>query len=372
MKSNHKAILVLEDGRVFQGISLGTAGEVLGEVCFNTSLTGYQEILTDPSYCGQMVTMTYPLIGNTGVNFEDVESRKPWLSGFIVKENSPIVSNHRAKGSLDEYLKKHNICGLQGIDTRSLVRHIRTVGALKGAISTVDFDLKRLVKKVKKFPGMAGKDLVKEVTCKEVYKFQEGVFKKPLYHVVVVDCGVKKNILRQLVSLGCTVTVVPASTSASDILQQHPSGVLLSNGPGDPEPVTDVIQMARELMGKVALFGICLGHQILGLALGGKTYKMKFGHRGGNQPVMYLPTKKVEITSHNHGFSLDINSLKGKQIEVTHINLNDQTVEGFRHKKFPLCAVQYHPEAAPGPHDASYLFQDFINMMKGKRHAKTY
>jgi len=369
-----KAILALADGRVFRGYKFGAEGETGGEVVFNTSMTGYQEILTDPSYCGQMVTMTYPLIGNYGVNTEDVESSKPWVSGFIVKEYSEYPSNFRSEGSLDSYLNSYNIVGIQGIDTRALVKHIRDFGAQQGVISTTDLDADSLVKKAKARPGMAGQDLVKEVTCEKPYKWKEATWSlgvgyseimKPKLNVVVFDFGVKRNILRILASHGCDITVVPANTSAEEVLSMNPDGVMLSNGPGDPEPVTYAIESIRGLLGRVPVFGICLGHQLLGIAMGGKTYKLKFGHRGGNQPVMDLtnPSRRVEITSQNHGFAVDVVSL-GDDVELTHVNLNDDTVEGLRHKEVPAFSVQYHPEASPGPHDSNYLFERFIAMME--------
>ena len=361
-----RAVLLLEDGTRFEGEGFGAQGEVFGEVVFNTSITGYQEIITDPSYKGQIVLMTYPLIGNYGVNEEDVESRKPWLEGFIVKELSSIHSNWRSTMSLDEYLKKHNIVGIQGIDTRALTRHLRMKGAQQGVISFTDFDINSLMKKLKASPRLVGVDLVKEVTCKEPYDWSEklGAVKHKLkYKVVVLDCGVKFNILRNLVSVGCKVKVMPARTSIEEILKLRPDGLLLSNGPGDPEAVTYVIETARKLLGKLPIFGICLGHQMLGLALGGKTYKLKFGHHGGNHPVKDLKTGKISITSQNHGFNVDMRSIPDKKAVMTHINLYDNTAEGLEHKKLKLFSVQYHPEAGPGPHDAGYLFERFVKMM---------
>lgn len=354
-----KAILALEDGTIFEGASFGSTGEQTGEVVFNTSMTGYQEILTDPSYKGQIVTMTYPLIGNYGINPEDFESEKPHLSGFVVREASRIVSNWRANMSLNEFLKKHKIIGIEGIDTRALTLHIRSVGAMKGVISTRDLDPSSLIKKAKESRGLVGVDLVKEVSCKKLYTWN----KKGKYKVVLIDCGAKYNIMRDLAARGCQITVVPAKTSAKKILSLKPDGVMLSNGPGDPAAVTYVIETVGKLIGKVPLFGICLGHQMLGLALGGKTYKLKFGHRGANQPVMDLRTRKVEITSQNHGFCVDMEGLNNKEVELTHINLNDQTLEGLRHKKHPLFSVQYHPEASAGPRDSKYLFDEFIRNM---------
>ncbi|MBI3596882.1 MAG: glutamine-hydrolyzing carbamoyl-phosphate synthase small subunit [Nitrospirae bacterium] len=365
-----KAILALADGRVFKGFGFGfgAEGEGIGEVVFNTSMTGYQEILSDPSYRGQLVTMTYPLIGNTGVNDQDVESSQPFLSGFIVREYTDDPSNWRATGNLDAYLKRHRIVGIQGIDTRALTKHIRDVGAQQGIISTVELDEKRLVKRAAESPGLVGRDLVKEVSCEKPYEWMEGSWGSQIsnfksFKVVVYDFGVKRNILRRLIDVGCAVTVVPAWTKASEVLSMNPDGIVLSNGPGDPEGVPYAIEAARSLIGKKPIFGICLGHQILGLAMNGKTYKLKFGHHGGNQPVMDLTTKKVEITAQNHGFAVDVDSI-GTEIELTHINLNDRTVEGMRHRKLPIFSIQYHPEASPGPHDARYLFNRFVEMMK--------
>jgi len=358
-----KALLVLEDGTVFEGTSFGASGESFGEVVFNTSMTGYQEILTDPSYRGQIIIMTYPLIGNYGINEEDFESEKPHLSGFIVRENSRIVSNHRANMSLDQFLKKHNVIGIEGIDTRKLTLHIRSAGAMKGVISTKDLNPKSLVKKAKASRGLVGIDLVKEVSCKKIYQWN----KKGKFKVVLLDCGAKFNIMRDLAERDCQVTVVPAKTSAKKILSLKPDGVMLSNGPGDPSAVTYVIETVKELIGKVPIFGICLGHQMLGLALGGKTYKLKFGHRGANHPVMDLSTRKVEITTQNHGFCVDMKTLNPKEAILTHINLNDQTLEGLRHKKYPVFSVQYHPEASSGPHDSKYLFDEFIKEIKNAK-----
>jgi carbamoyl-phosphate synthase small subunit len=376
-----KALLALADGTVFTGTSFGAEGEAIGEVVFNTSLTGYQEILTDPSYKGQLVTMTYTEIGNVGVNPEDVESRRPFVEGFIVKEYWERQSNWRAKQSLGDYLKAHGIVGIQGIDTRALVRHLRDHGAQEGVISTVDLDSQCLAAKAKAAPSLVGRDLVKEVTCSEPYDWNQGHWElgrgytvqsskfkvqsstAQRFFVVAYDYGVKFNILRNLVEAGCQVRVVPAHTPASDVLALKPDGVFLSNGPGDP----DAVQYARDnvaaLIGKVPIFGICLGHQIMGLALGGKTYKLKFGHHGGNHPVMDLATRKVEITAQNHGFCVDVDSLHGRT-ELTHINLNDKTVEGLAHKDYPLFSVQYHPESSPGPHDANYLFRRFTTLME--------
>ncbi len=355
-----KAKIVLEDGRIFQGYSFGAGGTTFGEVVFNTSMAGYQEILTDPSYKGQIVTMTYPLIGNYGVNKQDVESSKPFVEAFIVKECSRIASNWRSNDTLASYLKKNNIMGIDGVDTRALTRHTRLQGAMKAVISTEDLDEKSLLKKVKASSGLLGIDLVKEVTCVKAYSWND----EGKYHVVVLDCGVKLNILRSLALNGCKVTVVPAQTSAEEILKYKPDGLMLSNGPGDPEPVKYVIETVRSLIGKLPIFGICLGQQMIGLALGGKTYKLKFGHHGGNQPVKDLKTGKVDITVQNHGFCVDIDSLNKDDIEITHINLNDKTLEGIAHKKLPLFSVQFHPEACPGPHDSAYLFDNFVKMIK--------
>ncbi|WP_321531753.1 glutamine-hydrolyzing carbamoyl-phosphate synthase small subunit [uncultured Desulfuromonas sp.] len=368
-----KAILALADGRVFHGQSIGAVGETFGEVVFNTSMSGYQEILTDPSYHGEIVTMTYPQIGNCGVNTEDVESDKPHLAGFVVKEICEFPSNWRSEISLNEYLQQNNIVGIQGIDTRALVKHIRDHGAQTGVISTVDLDVDSLVAKARQAPGLVGRDLVKEVTTAESYTWTQGVWdlekgyteliEPARFHVVVYDFGIKRNILRNLVSSGCRVTVVPASTSASEVLALNPDGVFLSNGPGDPEPITYAQENIRQLLGKVPLFGICLGHQLLAIALGGSTYKLKFGHRGGNQPVQRDENKRVEITSQNHGFAVDAKSLESASI-ISHLNLNDNTVEGLCHSCFPAFSVQYHPEASPGPHDAHYLFDRFIGLME--------
>jgi len=355
-----KAILALEDGTIFEGTSFGAVGEQTGEVVFNTSMTGYQEILTDPSYKGQIVTMTYPLIGNYGINFEDFESERPHLSGFVVREASRIVSNWRADMSLNAFLKKYKIMGIEGIDTRTLTLHIRSAGAMKGIISTKDLDAQSLVKKAKASPGLVGIDLVKAVTCKKAYAWN----KSGKYKVVLLDCGAKHNIMRELAKRGCQVFVVPSKTSAKKILSMKPDGVMLSNGPGDPAAVTYVVETVRQLIGRIPIFGICLGHQMLGLALGGKTFKLKFGHRGANHPVMDLRTRKVEITTQNHGFCVDLNTLDLNEVELTHINLNDQTSEGLRHRKFPVFSVQYHPEASAGPHDSRYLFDEFIRSME--------
>jgi carbamoyl-phosphate synthase small subunit len=368
-----KAALALADGRVFFGRSLGASGEISGEVVFNTSMTGYQEILTDPSYRGEIVTMTYPLIGNYGINVEDVESWRPHLSGFIVKEASDFPSNWRSRLSLDAYLKEHGIVGLQGIDTRALVRHIRDFGAQTGVLSTVDTDPASLVAKAKAAPSIVGRDLVSEVTCKEPYHWNEGTWDlengyqprtgEARFRVVAYDFGIKRNILRNLVGSGCDVTVVPADFPAAKVLALRPDGVFLSNGPGDPEPITYAQENIRHLLGKVPLFGICLGHQLLSIALGGKTFKLKFGHRGGNQPVRRGDGHCIEITAQNHGFAVEPGTIRDAAV-VTHINLNDNTVEGLHHNQLPAFSVQYHPEASPGPHDARYLFEEFIKLME--------
>jgi len=360
-----KAVLVLEDGTIFRGESFGAAGEKYGEVVFNTSMTGYQEILTDPSYKGQIVAMTYPLIGNYGVNAEDVESRKPFLEGFVVKEYSKIASNWRSDQSLGDYLKENKILGIEGVDTRALTLHIRRAGAMKAVLSTIDLNEKSLIKKARRSAGLVGVDLVKEVTIDEKYVWKsKAAEQKPRFKVVVLDCGVKYNILRELAERKCRVIVMPAQATAEEILSLKPDGLLLSNGPGDPAAVSYVIETTRKLIGKLPIFGICLGHQMLGLALGGKTYKLKFGHHGANHPVKDLKTGKISITAQNHGFCVDIGSLNKKEIEITHVNLNDQTLEGMRHEKLPIFSVQFHPEASPGPHDAQYLFDTFIKLME--------
>ncbi len=359
--NRNKAFLALSDGTVFEGTAIGAEVETYGEIVFNTSMTGYQEILTDPSYKGQIVTMTYPHIGNYGINSEDVESFKPHVSGFIVKELSAYTSNWRSQKTLDTYLKEYNIAGIQGIDTRALTKRIREKGSQMGIISSNDTNPQGLIERIRSESGLCGVDLVKEVTCVEQYKWiNDSVNTR--FSVVVYDFGVKWNILRSLSEAGCDVTIVPASALAEDILRINPDGILLSNGPGDPEAVTYAIENVRKLIGRIPIFGICLGHQILGLALGGKTYKLKFGHHGGNQPVMDLSTRKVEITAQNHNFAVDIDSI-GSDMELTHVNLNDHTVEGMRHRKYPVFSVQFHPEASPGPHDSGYLFKKFTDMI---------
>lgn len=367
MNLSKTALLILEDGRTFRGRSFGAEGEVFGEMVFNTSMTGYQEILTDPSYAGQIVCMTYPLIGNYGVNEEDTESRRPWVEGFVVREGSRISSNWRATETLDSYLKRHKIVGIEHIDTRSLVRHIRDKGAMRAVISSVDLDEASLLEKVQNSPEMKNRELAGAVTVEKTYEFPaEGEEK---YHVVAYDFGVKTNSLREFAKFGCRITVVPAETPAAEVLALKPDGIFLSNGPGDPAAMKNTVAEIQKLTEtNVPMFGICLGHQILGQVFGGETYKMKFGHRGGNQPIMDLTTGKVEIAAHNHGFAVDAKTLPA-DVEITHVNLNDQTVAGLQHKRLPVFSVQYHPESAPGPHDSEYLFRRFIELMetKGKK-----
>ena len=377
-----EAVLALEDGLIFVGKSIGARGETFGEVVFNTSLTGYQEILTDPSYAGQIVVLTYPLIGNYGVNSEDEESRRPFAEGLVVREATDSGDHWRLDETLPDYLEKHGIVAIAEIDTRALVRHIRQQGAMRAAIASGEVDRKLLVDKVRQTPEMVGRDLASRVSCRNAYRWEEpsvDIFAaessqnssdpdaaEPRLRVVALDFGIKRNILRLMVDSGFEVTVVPARTSSAQILAMNPDGVFLSNGPGDPEPVAYAIRTARELIGKKPILGICLGHQILGLAVGGNTYKLRFGHHGGNHPVMRMQTGQVEITAQNHGFAVDISSLP-ESIEVTHVNLNDQTLEGFRHRSQPLFCVQYHPESSPGPHDSRYLFQEFKRVIRQHR-----
>jgi len=383
-----EAILALEDGRTFRGLAWGAHGERTGEIVFNTAMTGYQEILTDPSYAGQIVTMTYPEIGNYGVNVEDVESRRPFAEGFVVRELSQISSNWRASMSLDEYLKRHGIVGISEIDTRALVRHIREKGAMRACISSVDLNDQSVIEKAKDAPEMLGRNLVDEVTCGDAYRWSDireerktfdpvGEFRRETknlllpgeepFRVVAYDFGVKYYILRYLTAAGCEVTVVPARTPADDVISMAPDGIFLSNGPGDPAALSEIVAEIKRLLGASPIFGICLGHQLLGLAFGGNTFKLKFGHRGGNQPVKNIGADRIEITSHNHGFAVDPDSLNRNEIELTHFNLNDGCLEGMRHKTLPVFSVQYHPEAGPGPHDATYLFHEFITQMRAHR-----
>ena len=379
-----RALLALEDGRYFEGKSFGATGTRVGEICFNTAMTGYQEVLTDPSYRGQIVAMTYPLIGNYGINSLDQESRSPHVRGFVIEELSEVPSNWRAEMSLDEYLRTWDISGVQGIDTRALTRHLRTRGAMKACLTTEEISIQEAVQRAIDGEGVIGMDYVREVSTPEVYRWDptdelskpwtiangNGGGNKPnlptiRFQIVAYDYGIKRNILRLLRQKGFGVTVVPASTTAEDVLALNPDGIFLSNGPGDPAALPYAHKTVQDLMGKKPIFGICLGHQILGFAFGGSTFKLKFGHRGANQPVKDLRSGKVAITAQNHGFAVDPKSLPN-EIEVTHVNLNDGTVEGMRHKELPIFSVQYHPEAAPGPHDASYFFQQFADLIKKK------
>lgn len=365
------AKLALEDGTIYSGRGFGASGETIGEVVFNTSMTGYQEVLTDPSYKGQIVAMTYPLIGNYGINPDDRESQRPQVEGFIVRELSRLPSNFRSQGRLEDYLKENNVLGLEGIDTRALVRRLRVRGAMNGVLSTTDLDNVSLVRKARQGPHIVGRDLVREVVPSQPFDWSEG-FTNPFvtylpsrpasHHVVALDFGMKHNILRCLVQVGCKVTVLPGTATADDVLAHKPDGIFLSNGPGDPEPLKYAVETIHDLAGKKPMFGICLGHQLIGLALGAKTFKLKFGHRGANQPVLNQRTNKVEITTQNHGFAVRLDSLP-PDLEPTHVNLNDQTLEGMRHKRWPLFSVQYHPEASAGPHDSGYLFEEFRKLM---------
>ncbi len=369
-----KAVLALEDGTVFEGSAFGARTQRCGEVVFNTAITGYQEIFTDPSYAGQIVILTYPEIGNYGTASKDSESARPYIEGLVVRQFSSIASNWRSEQHADEFLSAQNIPVIAGIDTRALVRHLRTRGVMRGVLSASGGSAEELVERARNSPSMAGLDLATRVTAPERYEWTQsvdacspsertGAPAEPRFHVVAYDFGIKHNILRRLVHVGCRVTVVPAMTTAEDVLSLAPDGVFLSNGPGDPEPLQFQAAQVRKLIGRKPVFGICLGHQILGLALGGKTYKLKFGHRGANHPVLNQVTGRVEITSHNHGFAVDPDSLNQNEVELTHVNLNDQTLEGFRHRSEPVFCVQYHPEAAPGPHDSHYLFDDFVKLM---------
>jgi carbamoyl-phosphate synthase small subunit len=377
-----QAILALEDGRIFHGQGHGAPGECQGEVVFNTSLTGYQEIATDPSYAGQIVVLTNPQIGNYGTNQADNEAAKPYIEGLIVREFSAVSSNWRSEQATDEYMERYAVPVLAEIDTRALVRHLRTHGVMRGVISTKESNPEVLVQRARNIRKMDGTDLARVVSTKSAYHFDstdsrnqtgdsllpdslvQNEKERKLHHVVAYDFGIKQNILRMLTREGCRVTVVPAETTADDVLALKPDGVFLSNGPGDPEPVDYAVKAIRDMMGRVPVFGICLGHQLCGLALGGRTYKLKFGHHGGNHPVRNNLTGKVEITAHNHNFAVDPDSINANDVELTHVDLNDQTLEGLRHRTLPLFSVQYHPEAAPGPHDSHYLFRDFRNLME--------
>ena len=370
-----QAILALEDGRIFRGEGYGAQGECRGEVVFNTSLTGYQEIFTDPSYAGQIVVLTNPQIGNYGTNSADNEAVKPYIEGLVTREFSPISSNWRSTQVADEYLERYQVPVISEIDTRALVRHLRKHGVMRGVISTTETNPDVLVEKARAIRKMDGTDLARVVSTRDRYEWEqdgndplrpdeEPAIARPDLHVVAYDFGIKKNILRMLSAEGCRVTVVPAQTTAEDVLALRPDGVFLSNGPGDPEPVSYAQDSIRKLAGRTPIFGICLGHQLIGLALGGKTYKLKFGHHGGNHPVKCVDTGKVEITCHNHNFAVDPDSINPSEVDLTHVDLNDNTLEGLRHRTMPLFSVQYHPEASPGPHDSHYLFRDFRKMME--------
>lgn len=361
MHINPTAILLLQDGRFFIGKTFGAEGEIIGEVCFNTGMTGYQEILTDPSYCRQIVTMTTPHIGNYGVNPDDVESNRIQVAGFVCKEESTIPSNWRSKQSISAYLKSQNIVGIKDIDTRALTRHIRDYGAMNGIISTIETDVNSLQVKLNEAQDMGGLDLAKEVSCENIYSWNE--LRNSSFKIAVIDFGIKYNILRLLESFGCDITIFPAQSTATEILNFNPDGIFLSNGPGDPAAVSYGIDTVKSLLGKKPMFGICLGHQILALALNAKTFKLKFGHRGSNHPVKNLKTGKVEITCQNHGFAVDLDSLPSN-VEATHVNLNDNTSEGIRCEELYVFSVQYHPESSPGPHDSRYLFEQFIDLIK--------
>src|SRR5918911_4528906 len=364
MSERKPALLALEDGRTFRGRAWGAVGECCGEMVFNTSMSGYQEVLTDPSYAGQIVCMTYPLIGNYGVNSADEESARPWVEGFVVRESSSVASNWRSEETLDAYLKRWGVPAIDRVDTRALVRHIRDKGAMRACLSSVDLDERSLLEKARASAPMEMRELASVVTTPRPYEIPAAGEER--FHVVCYDFGVKRNSLAELAHAGCRVSVVPASTPASEVLAMRPDGVYLSNGPGDPASMTDVVAEIRGLVREgVPTFGICFGHQLLGRAFGGDTYKLRFGHRGGNQPVKDIASGRVEITSHNHGFAVRAESLPA-DVEVTHVNLNDGCVEGMRHKCLPIISVQYHPEAAPGPHDAEHHFRRFVELMREK------